>query len=324
MNSDIAVRTIRLLLAVSLAAIVPCAFLISVTLIGKAEPPKYYVKVISFIVGSNWLLWLFGTLAIALRARRSGVRHVEFQIFGAGLAFIHPLFAIFAVQHFMPLVIPDISGSDRPVETPVAACLMAGLLEVPFGVFAAWILWRLGFPSLKQVFAGSLRKASRPLHCISRMRLIIFVLLAPMPAATAATILFLLAPPEFISPAPIWVFSITGALAAAWGALFMKALSYLQDIVSRGNCLFFGATAALLLPGTWAIVGSGITRLFGLRPTILDLIITGSFFVDMGSMFILGSLLMPFGMFGGWLMWQAGIAPTPNPEPIEASATAFD
>jgi hypothetical protein len=293
---------------------------------------RRYLLVIAFVIGTNWFLWLIGAAAIILRKRRSPVRRIEFQVVGAAIAFVHPLAAVIAIQYALPLLFPDIGHSARPVETTAMACLLLGLPEIPFGLLAAWILWRLGFPPLAAAFAAGFAFSSRRWEHVRRARLHVFLLLAPMPAAMAMAVFFIVSlyigpfsgfPPEFLRAAPAWIFSIAAGLALFGGAIFV-GLSRLQEMVTRGNCLLFGAATSFTLPGTWAIVSATNRTVLGGGPAAIDAFVSGSPIADPAFFCLVGTLLVPFGLLGGWLLWQAGVAPSPNPVPIAAAEAAFE
>jgi hypothetical protein len=188
MSAEVPIRPLRLLLVLTLASMVVGMVMTGTSFFAEKAPSTRQFAVAGFILGTSWLLWLAGAVAVAVRIQRGAVRRIEIQLLGAALAGIHPLMAMLAVQYAMPFLMPGVAGPARPVETPVLACLELGLGQVPFGWFGAWILWRMGFPGLASKFAPGLK--SRRWEYIGRARLILFLFLAPMPAGMVVSVFF--------------------------------------------------------------------------------------------------------------------------------------
>jgi hypothetical protein len=131
-------------------------------------------------------------------------------------------------------------------------------------------------------------------------------------------------PQRFLQAAPAWIFPIAASLALLGGVILVGVLSRFQETVTRGNCLLFGALTSFLLPGSWAVVSTTNRHVLGNGPSAIEAFLRGSPIADTAFLCLIGTMLVPFGMLGGWLLWQAGVAPSPNPAPIAAVEAAFD
>jgi hypothetical protein len=290
--------------------------------------------VLGSIFTTSWLLWLGGVTALTFTAfQRGKIRRIEFHVLGAVIAFLVPLGAVLASIYILPLILPGLSDPSKQKKVvPLIACLMGGLINIPFGVFGGWIVWRLGFPSLaRNELTAAL--ASRYWRLVYRLRFALTLLLMPFLAASGTMVGMVLLTnsdelSELLSRVTIvvvlWIFGTAEALAIILAAAFFSALSCFQERVTRGNCLLLGAVVALLLPGICYSVSLGIGWVFGpaampaseLRDVgLANGVVT---FLQMGAM-----MLLP-GIVGGWLLWQVGVAPTPQFAPVEAAASTFD
>jgi hypothetical protein len=265
------IRPLRLFLASSLASLVPA--LLDVALVVMDKPVKQQTFLtIAIIFLASWLIWMVGTVAWrASTIRNRRVPRIELAILGSGLAFLLTLAAVALIRYVAPLVFSDLHPSKSPT-FPVGPCLWVGLVEIPFGWFGGWLVWRLGLSSpATEVNHGAIAN-SRDWRDVRRFRFGCAVLLMPVITALGTFVgLALVADPE-ADKSPglwlmgfLWVFATSETLAIILSAGFLFTLLRLQERVTRGNCVFLGAAVALLLPGVCYWVSFGIGGIFGIE-----------------------------------------------------------
>lgn len=121
---------------------------------------------------------------------------------------------------------------------------------------------------------------------------------------------------------------MAGILAAAeiWSMLLgviYLVLARRRGFVRRIDCLLLGVFLAFSLPAAAMATDVAIDRVFGM-PEADPGFIGDSYHgpSDSAFAFILGVLLVPFGMLGGWVFWRIGVRPAPM-RTIDV-ATVFD
>jgi hypothetical protein len=329
-KTDVEIQWIRLLLALTFAAIPPAFFLNAVTFAGGEDKTRS-AAVMATIAGASWFLLLAGTpLLIVATKRLSGIHlHKACYLLGAGAVFLLPLVSVTAIIYGAPMLIPTAKSG---VAMPVAACLGGGLLGQPYGWLAGWMVWRLGFPIAAARDTG---RFSRSWSNLGKTRLMLSLcLLTLLPAAVFLAGLFYFPTRGFVvGPSRTLLVTFTALigstaliLATIGGAAFLYTNSRgRQGRVSLASCLALGCGFILLLPFACNAMVAGFSAL---SPAVSDVVSDGfvgvSVFEDFTFFLAVGTILTPLGLPGGWLLWQIGIAPAPRSAPLESDIPAFD
>jgi hypothetical protein len=331
MNTALKIRPLGLAAALVPAAILPTLLLGAAVVIGGGFGGKY-VAAMGLLLATNGVMWLIGAGALAaITAWRTGVRLFEVALLGAGLAFISPLVSILVGWYIAPLMMTGMNPSVEH-DIPFGICMIGGVIELPFGWAGGWIVWRLGFPVKARVTSDDGRH-TRTLDSLSFRRILLSLCLLPLlPATVIAGFMILYAIGAYAHPwvAKIWwhvvglvVFAAL-SLTIVGGMVFVFRAPRHRRRISRGGCLALGCAVSLLLPSTCAVIG---TLLSGPIPSVWvvgrDLFEAQSIFQSAAMLYIIGAVLVPLGLPGGWLFWRLGVAPAPQPLPLFDPAEVF-
>jgi hypothetical protein len=303
-------RPAPLLLALTLASVLAATPMLALVVNGDLHLSGSVESAAACIFGTSWVLWLAGTgVSVSVAFWRGKLRGGALRILGTVLALLHPM-VVFAISvsvlpSLAPAAFPPNAGGEQLTDT-FGVSLGAGILQIAFGWFGGWIVWRLGFPSLATQLTADDIAASRGWHAIKRFRFAFAFLLLPLLLASAVVASFLL--PGSEEPGFVVVAVAAFPIAALIALVFFGALRAFQAVVTRGNCCFLGAIVGLALPAT--------TDPF-FSETISD-----SVAERFALLFCIGSVLLPLGLLGGWLVWRIGIAPEPQPVPAGAGTAA--
>jgi hypothetical protein len=161
-------------------------------------------------------------------------------------------------------------------------------------------------------------------HDLSKWRLFFGLAFAPvLPIALGALILLMLDGDL--------IFTSVGAILAAaeaWsmplGTIFL-VVSRLRGTVRRAHCLLLGAFLAFSLPSATYVTSKAIDWAYGATPpSDEDFDFDDEFHgpSDGGLVFVIGLILVPFGMLGGWVFWRVGAYPA-RPKILDV-APVFD
>lgn len=157
-----------------------------------------------------------------------------------------------------------------------------------------------------------LRPTQRRWRDLSKWRLLLSLVAAPIPSATLGVLLIVLF--DGASPrkeALIGVAAIVGA-ASLWslvvGTVYLFVVSRWRSVLSRAECLILGVAAAVILPSVVETVSIVVDAFTMGR----DYAISERWGIDSETRFfgaILSVALAPFGLSGGWILWQLGVRP---------------
>lgn len=324
------VQWMRLLLAVTLAAIPPAYFLSAMALLGDKDMMRSIALIATFLAMS-WFLVLSGAPLLSFVANRWNGAHLQkaCYLLGASAVFLLPLLSVTVVIYGGPMVMPAAKvGSTVPVE----ACLECGLLGQPYGWFAGWVVWRLGFPSAT---AGETGRFSRLWGALSTWRLVFSLCILPLlPATVFSGGVFYYSTRGFTDPWQpatlfglcAWIGSAALIVATIGGAAFLYVNSRgRQGRVSLASCLTLGCMVVLVLPFACAAAGLALTTMIAAVATAMSWVLSGnSLYENFTFLLTVGAILVSLGLPGGWLLWQIGIAPAPRSAPLDTDPPIFD
>jgi hypothetical protein len=330
-KTDAGIQWTRLLPALSLAAIPPAYFLSAMTFLGDGEMKRSFA-IMATILGSSWVLAMVGTLMLIVAMTRWSTIPLQTACYllGATIVLLLPLVSVAAIVHGAPLVMPQ--AAKAGVAVPVIACLEGGLLGQPFGLFAGWIFWRLGFPVAAAHDSG---RFSRSWSTLGVARLMLSLCLLPLlPAALliGGTLYYSThgytdpLPPETLLSVAAWIGGTALIFATIGGVGFLVASSRgRQGRVTLASCLTLGGVVVLVLP--FACIATGLvleTIVPAVEAAMAQFFAGNPFYENFTFLLAVGTIFTLLGIPGGWLLWQIGIAPAPRPMVLDTDLLTFD
>lgn len=303
-------RPIRWFLALTLAAILAALPVVASTFLGST--PSKAISLAAFGFGTSWVMWLAGTTALgALISRRGRPYPVAYYLLGALLAYLFPLADLVVVMRVLPAIIPEMETIYRSKEVPIRAALTGGIYHIPFGLLGGWLFWRMAARPSRVASEHSTNSHYRRWQDLRMGRLVGALMLAAGVPWIVLTIVAALLHDS--APSLIINYGLAGVLIGLeiWflglGLLYLFVVCRRRGNIRRGDCLLLGTLLTCFFL-VFAFVMAFATGLPLDRNDGEEVV--GQFMAAVA----LSIMLIPFGLFSGWIFWRVGARPAKEPD----------
>jgi hypothetical protein len=294
----------RWLLAVTLAAALAALPVVASHFLGGMTSRAFVISAFGFV--TSWVMWCATTPVFVARSLRRGKSSpFAFYLSGSVLACLFPLAEVAVVAIIFPVIVPSMEPPAPFREVPIGAALIAGVYCIPFGMLAGWLFWRLAV----RPFVAHVEDHHRRWQDLRMWRVMLALVLAAAVAGVLAygTGILLVGLP----PASLTIAALAPAmmLVEVWflvlGLVYLFAISRHRGSVGRRECFRLGALLTCFFP-VFAIAAG----------LILDVPLGIGENEDVGTSVSMiwvaianGVLLIPLGLFSGWILWRVGVWP---------------
>lgn len=317
-----AVRMVRIVGSLS-AAIIIAPLIILGYCVSEADRTDRWAAVLVLLAASA-VLWIGGLAVTALinRHRRQAVRLWQCLVLGATSGFATPIFGILLAQSVAPWFA---ERTGKSAEFPLDASLLGGLFILPTALLSGWILWRGSFPAAGNDQGNPTARRSSDLHGMPLVFALAVMAVLPAVMFFIGCLAFLInSRPENLSVEAAvsprlalilggWIFCAAIAWSVLGGFVLLHAFTRRRGLVDRMTCLAVGTCVAMLLPFAVILIGLAVGRVIEPILGAVMLFASGPPVQGAALYAMVGGLLLPLGVPGGWVLWHVSVRPAPLP-----------